>query len=137
MFFCLNEILSVSMTFLNSLQSSAAVRSSDWLKIEASNWSRIDCVFVTFVTLLSNYNYYVTEVLRNGDLFTRGVIHYVWLIWMIHSASFITWIGVFTVTMVQVPNFFANFWLKNIFGDHTKNTFLAPEIIAKYSKFKL
>ena len=77
--FCLNEILSDSsnLTFLNSLQSSAAVRSSDWLKIEASNWSRIDCVFVTFVTLLSNYNYYVIGRLRNGDLFTRGMIHYV------------------------------------------------------------
>merc|ERR1712131_45487 len=86
--FCLNEIQSDSsnLTVLNSLQSSAAVRSSDWLKIEASNWSRIDCVFVTFVTLLSNYNDYVIEGLRTGDIFTRGVIHYVWLC----TASFIT-----------------------------------------------
>ena len=112
-FFCLNEILSdffdiFSILFNLRLQSDHLI---GW-KLRHPIGQGFDCVFVTFVTLLSNYNYYVIDRLRNGDLFTRGMIHYVWLIMMTHSVSFITWIGVFTVTMVQVPKFLLIFDLK-------------------------
>ena len=107
-----------SILFNLRLQSDHLI---DW-KLRHPIGQGFDCVFVTFVTLLSNYNYYVIDRLRNGDLFTRGMIHYVWLIMMTHSVSFITWIGVFTVTMVQVPKFLLIFDLK-IFLETIQKTY--------------